>query len=249
MRRWQRRASQPFFRTAHHHTLSSPTGRLVQQQNAGLHFSTRRFRFVPGPLAVLYQKRINSIYHPKENDMKKTICFGLLVCCSFFAFAATQPLPRLFPFRSITVPIRYTNAHRPVVLYIPSACSGMVNEALAGEGELAVLVSGKIHNGQLSVQVKVDYKGSAVTTVEGIVYQVKGSTAASETTTMNAEPVDVFVKGYFKLEPKNKASRLFLADIGYITIYPDGSVADHILDPKIDPAYSRPKVHCKEPKG
>ena len=181
--------------------------------------------------------------------MKKTICFSVLVCCSFFAFAATQPLPRFFSLRSILIPISYTDAHRPVVLYLPSACSGMVNEAVAGEGKLAVSVLGKIYNGQLSVQVKVDYTGSAVTTVEGITYQVKGSTAASETISMGAEPVDVFVRGYFKLEPKKKTSRLFLADIGYITVYPDGSVADHLLDPKNDPEYSRPKVYCTEPKG
>jgi hypothetical protein len=180
--------------------------------------------------------------------MKNCICLSLLVCCSFFAFAARHPLPHLFSF-PLLIPINHTTANRPVVLYIPSACSGMVNEAVAGEGEMAVSVLGKIHNSQLSVQVKVKFEGSALTTVEGIFYQVNGSMAASAATTMALEPVDVFVKGHFKLEEKNKASRLFVSDIGYITVYPDGSVADHLLDPKNDPGYSRPKVYCTEPKG
>lgn len=124
----------------------------------------------------------------------------------------------------------------------------MINDAVAGEGELAVSVVGKIYNGQLSVQVKAAYKGKAVTTVEGTIYQVNGNLAASEKTIMWSEPVNVFIKGAFKLKQKNKSSQLYISDIGYITIYPDGSVADHIFDPKNDPDYSRPKVYCTKPK-
>lgn len=191
----------------------------------------------------------NKICHPKENYMKKVLFLCLLFLSSISSFAKRPPLPHSFIFDKLIIPVNYTFTNKPTVLYIPSSCSGMINDAIAGEGKMAVSVLGKIQNNQLSVKVKVDYNGVAATTVESIPYQVNGHVAASETKAMASEPVDIFIKGHFKLEAQNKASDLFITDIGYITIYPDGSVVDHILDPKNDPDYSHPKVYCTEPKG
>lgn len=181
--------------------------------------------------------------------MKKGLFLCLLILSFISSFARRHPLPHHFVFSKLTIPVSYTFTNKTTVLYIPSACSGMINDAVAGEGKMAVSVLGKIQNDQLYVQVKVDYNGVAVTTVENIAYQVNGHVAASETKAMVSEPVDIFIKGHFKLEARNKASSLFITDIGYITIYPDGSVVNHILDPKNDPEYSYPKVYCAEPKG
>lgn len=214
-----------------------------------MHFIVLRFSFVPILFLFMYLGTLNEICHPKENYMKKGLFLCLLFLSSTSSFSRRHPLPYCFNFDKLTIPVSYTFANKPTVLYIPSACSGMINDAVAGEGKMAVSVLGKIQNDQLSVQVKVDYNGMAVTSVEGITYQVNGYVAASETKTMASEPIDIFVKGHFKLEARNKASNLFITDIGYITIYPDGSVTNHILDPKNDPDYSRPKVYCTEPKG
>jgi hypothetical protein len=180
--------------------------------------------------------------------MKKVFFLCLLFLCSLFSFASTNPLLPPFTFRHLTIPVSYTSTDKTTVLYISNACSGMINDAVAGEGKLTVSVLGKIINGQLSVQVKVDFKGKAVTTVEGIFYQIDGHMATADTKAMALEPVHVFIKGSFKLEAINKTAALFISDIGYITIYPDGSVTDHIFDPKTDPDYSHPKVYCTEPR-
>ena len=204
--------------------------------------------FVPGPVRDFANAGLIEICHPKENYMNKVFLLCLLIFCFISSFAVEHPLPYRFALRQLIIPVSYTTTNQPKVLYLSSSCSGMVNDAVAGEGKMAVAVLGKIQNDQLSVQVKVDYQGKAVTTVEGITYQVNGHMAVSEIKTMAYGPVDVFIRGFFKLEAKNCASRLFISDIGYITIYPDGSVVNHILDPKNDPDFSHPKVYCTEPK-
>lgn len=179
--------------------------------------------------------------------MQKAFLFCLLFS-PVFSFAGIHPLPYAGIFHQLAIPVDYTIANKGTVLYVPNACSGMINDAVAGEGDMAISVMGKILNGQLTVQVKVDYKGSAVTTVEGLPFRVKGSLAVAETKAMFSEQVDIFIKGFFTLEGKNQSSRLFISDVGYITVYPDGSVANHILDPRNAPGYSHPKVYCTEPK-
>jgi hypothetical protein len=181
--------------------------------------------------------------------MCKTFGSGLFFLSFLFfsLIAAGRPQPAEKPWRHYTIPVSYSISNKPTLLYLSNACSGMVNDAVAGEGVMAVSVLGTIRNGQLSVQIKVDYKGKASTTVENISYAVKSSLSASDTKSMFSEPVDIFVKGHFRLEAKNDTSSLFINDIGYITIYPDGSVADHILDPRNDPGYSHPKIYCRVP--
>jgi hypothetical protein len=201
----------------------------------------------PVPAIHVPVQVLTKICHPKENNMQKTFLFCLLFS-AFSSFARIHPLPLSGISNQLAIPVDYTITNKGKVLYVPNACSGMINDAVAGEGEMTVSVMGKILNGQLSVQVKVDYKGSAVTTVEGLLFQVKGSLAVAETKAMFSEPVDIFIKGSVKLEGKNQSSCLFISDIGYITVYPDGSVANHILDPRNPPDYSHPKVYCTEPK-
>jgi hypothetical protein len=180
--------------------------------------------------------------------MNKFSLLCLLFLCSGSSFAGMRPLPHRFAFCHLPTPVSYTITGKTTVLYIPSSCSGMINDAVAGEGKMAVSVSGKIYDGQLSIQVKVDYKGMAVTTVEGITFEIDGHMAASETKAMDSAPVNIFINGYFKLAAKNKAANLFVTDIGYITVYPDGSVDNHIFDPGNNPDYSHPRVYCTEPK-
>ncbi len=197
------------------------------------------------------RRPVSIIFNPKENNMRKTSVSGLLLFCFPFLslLASARPLPVGKRVWQPAIPVSYSISNRAAMLYLPNACSGMVNDAVAGEGAIAVSVLGTIRNGQLSVQIKVDYKGKASTTVENIPYAVNSSLSASDTKSMFSEPVDVFVKGQLRLEGKDKSSTLFVNDIGYITIYPDGTVADHILDPRNDPGYSQPKVYCREPEG
>jgi hypothetical protein len=183
----------------------------------------------------------------------KKVAFLCLLFVGFFpslSFAKTHPLPGpgVPAFRLLTIPVFYNRVSKATVLYVPCSCTGMINEAVTAEGDLTISASGKIENGHLSVLVKVDFKGNATTAIEGITYSVSGTPASSVTKNLVSEPVDVFVKGHFKLEGRNKPSRLFISDLGYITVYPDGTVTNHILDPKNDPDYSHPKVHCSEPK-
>ncbi len=182
--------------------------------------------------------------------MRKISGSCLFLLCFFLhsIVAAGRPLPAAPFLPHYTVPVSYSVNNKPTLLYLPNACSGMVNDAVSGEGAMAVSVLGIIRNGQLSVQIKVDYKGRASTVVENISYAVNSSLSASDTKSMFSEPVDVFVKGHFRLEGKDKSSTLYISDIGYITIYPDGSVANHILDPRNDPGYSHPKVYCRVPE-
>ena len=181
--------------------------------------------------------------------MRKISGSGLFSLSFLFLslIAAGRPQPAAQPWRHYTIPITYSISNKPTLLYLSNACSGMVNDAVAGDGVMAVSVLGTIRNGQLSVQIKVDYKGKAITTVENIAYAVNSSLSASDIKSMFSEPVDIFVKGHFRLEAKDTASSLFVNDIGYVTIYPDGSVANHILDPRNDPGYSRPKIYCRVP--
>ena len=178
---------------------------------------------------------------------------GFSVCLLYSLFpmlllAGVVPPNKLRPpFGS--VPVAYAVSNKPTVLYLPNSCSGLIGDAVAGEGVLDVSVQGRIQNGQLSVQIKVDYKGTAITTVGNVAYSINGNMSVSETRAILTEPVDVFVKGIFKLVGKQKSPNLQLSDFGYVTIYPDGTVVNHLLDPNNDPAYSRPKIYCSNPAG
>ena len=182
--------------------------------------------------------------------MKGRFSFLMLLCfCSLLSFAGPIPPGKAFHRPSLTTPISLTVSNKKTVLFLPNSCSGLIQDYVAGDGKVDIAVQGKIQNGQLSVQIKVDYKGTVVTTVGNITYNINGNMSASETRAIQSEPIDIFIKGLFKMVGKNKSSNLFLSDLGYITVYPDGSVIDHILDPNSDPAYSHPKIYCSNPAG
>jgi hypothetical protein len=186
-----------------------------------------------------------------KNDMKKGFCWFLMALYFLSTpFAAkSHPLPVVPSGSWLLTPISFSISNKPTVVYLPSSCSGLINDAVSGEGELSISVQGKIQNSQLSVLVKVSYCGTALTTVGSVSYQINGSMSASETRDISSGPVDVFVKGFFKLAAKNKSPDLYIGDIGYITVYPDGTVTNHIFNPGNDPDYSHPKVYCSNPTG
>jgi hypothetical protein len=162
------------------------------------------FSFATVPAVFFLYGGANKICCPKENYMKRILFHCLLLAGSFssLSFATMHPLPAVSAFRHLTTPVNYNLNNKATVLYIPGSCSGMVNEAVAGEGEMTISVLGKIENEQLSVQVKVNFKGKATTAVEGIAYRLNGTVAASVTQALVSEPVDIFVRGHFKLEAK-----------------------------------------------
>lgn len=181
---------------------------------------------------------------PKENTMKK----GFFTCLLYTLFpmlllAGFTP-PDKLQVPSISIPVVFGLSDKPTVLYLPNSCSGLIGDAVAGEGRLTVSVQGRIQNGQLAVQIKVDYKGTAITTVGNVAYSINGNMSVSETRTILSEPVDIFVKGAFKLIGKQKSPNLQLSDFGYVTIHPNGMVVNHLLDPDNDPSYSHPKIYC-----
>lgn len=176
---------------------------------------------------------------------------GLLACLLYLLVlpvlkAGVIP-PNLLRPAGGSVPVGYAISNKPTVLYLPNSCSGLIGDAVAGDGVLDVSVQGRIQNGRLSVQIKVDYKGTAITTVGNIGYTINGNMSVSETRAIVTEPVDIFVKGVFKLVGKQKSPNLQLSDFGYVTIYPDGTVVNHLLDPNNDPAYTHPKIYCSNP--
>lgn len=175
--------------------------------------------------------------------------FFLLAAFLFHVSFARNIVPRPFPPHLVTIPISYAVSNKPAQLYLPNACSGLVGDYVAGEGTMDVMVQGRIQNGQLLVQVKIDYKGTLLTTFGHLSYTINGNVSAAESRPMQSEPLDIFIKGGLTLSGKNKTSNLYLSELGYITVYPDGSIISHLLDPGNDPAYSRPKIFCQLPNG
>lgn len=183
--------------------------------------------------------------------MKKSFLYFLLLACigSFTSFAKSVQPCVVLPKKQSSIPVAYDLLNSPTKFFIPDSCSGMPNDYIEGLGNLSVSVQGKIQSGQVSVRVTVDYTGMAKSLVSLINYSINGNINVSETRTITTDPVDIFVKGELKLISKHKTDNLYMGSLGYVTVYPDGSVINHILDPTTDPNYSMPVVYCSNPAG
>ena len=182
--------------------------------------------------------------------MKKGFLFCLLACAlSYTSFAKTGlPCVKL-PKKQFAIPINYADNNKPTVFYLPNSCSGLISDYVEGNGNLSVSVQGKIQDSQVIVRIKINFTGTAKSTLGLIQYSINGSINTSENRSIGTDPIDIFVKGNFKMMSKFKLSNLYLGDFGFITIFPDGSVGNHILDPENDPNYTIPNIYCSNPAG
>ena len=176
--------------------------------------------------------------------MKKA--FFLLAC---FLSACVLSQARSLPFyKSLSKPkfhpIVYSESHKAVSFYLPIACSGFLNEYIAGRGTLSIAVKNRRYKKKPVVQVSLHYNGEAQSTLGYAAYEVDGKTSLLVAQPINV-PTDVFIKDLFKLSAKNKSADLYLGDLGFITLYPDGRMVSHVLDTEnVDPGYSHPAIYC-----